>query len=147
MAGTVNCPAYTGRANQFIISVKEILQSSHVPCQKLFRIAACSLALPAAIEEDRQRVVRHLFEAQRRFAHLADARAQRLDVLGTQVGLVRKAGLQFVDRFGGDARCENLMETYQGIVVTFEPGDARFDSDRVWTLRRCWPGRQAAADR
>ena len=51
------------------------------------------------------------------------------DVLGAQVGVVREAGLQLVDRLGGDAGGEDLVQPLEGVVEPLEPADALLDAE------------------
>ena len=81
------------------------------------------------VEENLQVGIGHVFQAERRLAHLADALAQRLHVLRAKISMMREPGLELVDRLGGNARGENLMEPRKGIVITLEPGHALLDSE------------------
>src|SRR5262249_31599974 len=78
------------------------------------------------VEERLQRRVRHVLQAQRRLAHLRDARPQRRDVLGAQVRMVREAALQFVDRLRGDAGRQGLSQPLEAVVYSLQPADALF---------------------
>ena len=81
------------------------------------------------VEEDLQVRVGHGLEAQRRLAHFADPLAQSGDVLGAEMGVEAEAHLEFVDGLGGDARGEDLVQAFEGVMVTLEPADAFFDRE------------------
>ena len=100
------------------------------------------------VEEDLQVRVGHDLQAQRRLAHLADAGAQGLDVLGAEVGVVRERGLQLVDRLGGDPGREDLVEPQEGVMQPLQPAHARLDAQarprRLGDGGQAGQGRQAA---
>ena len=79
------------------------------------------------IEENLQVRVGHGLEAQRRLAHFADPLAQRGGVFGAEMRVEAEAHLEFIDRLGGDARGENLVQALERVMVTLEPADAFFD--------------------
>ena len=81
------------------------------------------------IEEDLQVRVGHGFEAQRRLAHFADALAQGGDMFGAEMGVEAEAHLELIDGFGGDARGEDLVQAFEGVVVTLEPADTFLDRE------------------
>ena len=70
------------------------------------------------------------------------------DVLGAEVGVVREAGLQLVDRLGGDAGGEDLVQPLEGVVIPLQPRDARLDRQagpgRLLDRGQARQGRQAA---
>jgi hypothetical protein len=80
------------------------------------------------VEERLQRRVRHVFEAERRLAHLADAGAQCGGMLCTQIGVVRERRLQLVDRLRRDAGGQDLVQTLEGVVEALQPADALLDA-------------------
>ena len=57
-------------------------------------------------------------------------------MLGAEIGVMREAGLQLVDRLGGDPGREDLVQPHEGVMIALEPGDARLDRK---------PGRAASA--
>src|SRR5215468_2807489 len=83
--------------------------------------------------------MRRFLKAQRWFAHLADAPAQRAHMLGAVVGVQAETHLQFVDWLGGDAVVEDLVQALENIVIALEPADALLDRQaglhgfRHWT--------------
>ena len=81
------------------------------------------------VEEDLQVRIGHGFEAERRLAHFADALAQRGDVFGAEMRVEAEAHLEFVDGLGGDARGEDLVQAFEGVMVALEPADAFLDGE------------------
>ena len=79
------------------------------------------------VEENLQVRIRHHFEPQRRFAHFADAFAQSGDVLGAEVRVQAETHFQLVNRLGGDARGEDLVQPFEGIVVALEAAHTFFN--------------------
>ena len=80
------------------------------------------------VKEDLQGRVGDGLQAERGLAHLADAHAQRLDVLGAKIRVVREAGLEFVNRLRGDAGGQDLVQADEGVMVALEARDARLDA-------------------
>ena len=72
--------------------------------------------------------VRHEFQSQWGFSHLADAFSQCLHMLGTKVSVISEARFQFIDGFGGDAGVEDLVEPLERIMISLQSGDALFHS-------------------
>src|SRR5262245_48606509 len=68
--------------------------------------------------------MRHFFQPQWRLAHLADAVAQGLDMLGAQIGVMREPGLELVDWLGGDSGGKDLEEPLEGVVEALQSPDA-----------------------
>ena len=81
------------------------------------------------IEEDLQVRVGNGLEAQRRFAHFADALAEHGGVFGAEMRVEAEGHLEFVDGLGGDARRENLVQAFERVMVTLEPADAFLDRE------------------
>ena len=92
------------------------------------------------------RVGNHL-QPQRRLAHLGDPLAKRRHVLGAEIRMVRKAGLELVDRLGGDPRRQDLMESLESIMLlaSVVPRRPR-PTNPAGPPRRSWRCRQASAD-
>jgi hypothetical protein len=81
------------------------------------------------VEEDLQVRVRNGLEAQRRLAHFADPLAERGGVFGAEMRVEAKTHLEFVERLGGDARGEDLVQAFERVMVTLEPADAFFNRE------------------
>jgi hypothetical protein len=81
------------------------------------------------VEENFEGGIGRDVEAEGRFAHFADALAQRRDVLGAAVGVEREGHLQLVDRLGGEARNEDFVEAFEGVVEALEPAHTLFDRE------------------
>ena len=81
------------------------------------------------VEEDLQVRVGHGLEAQRRLAHFADPLAERGGVFGAEMRVEAEAHLEFIERLGGDARGEDLVQALEGVMVTLEPADAFLDRE------------------
>ena len=65
------------------------------------------------VEKNLQVVVRHGFEAQRGLPHFADSQAQGGDMLSAIIGVQAESHFQLINRLGGDAVVENLMESLE----------------------------------
>ena len=50
-------------------------------------------------------------------------------MFGTVMGVETEGHLQFINRFGGDPRCEDLVETLESVMEALETGDALFDGE------------------
>ena len=81
------------------------------------------------IKKDGEVGVGNVLETQRRLPHFGDTFAYRLNVFRAKVGMVGESGLQFIDRFRGDAGREDFMEANQAVVKAFEPGDRGLDAE------------------
>ena len=79
------------------------------------------------VEEDFQICIRHLIQAQRRLAHFADPLAQGGGVFSAVMGVETETHFQFVNRLGGEARGENLMQALEGVMIALEPVDTFLD--------------------
>ena len=79
------------------------------------------------VKENLQIDIRDHFQAKRRFAHFANPLAQGRPVFGAEVGVQAESHFQFVNRFGRDARDEDLVEPFEGIVITLEPANTFLD--------------------
>ena len=71
--------------------------------------------------------MRDFLQAERRLAHLADARAQRADVLGAEIRVVAEGRLQLVERLGGDARVEDAVQAPERVMEALEAAHAFVD--------------------
>src|SRR5258705_11840508 len=69
------------------------------------------------VKEDFEVAVRNGFEAERRFAHFANALANGGSVFGAEGGMKAEGHFEFVKRFAGDARGENLVKGFETIMV------------------------------
>ena len=69
------------------------------------------------------------FEAERRFPHFADTLANGRGVFGAKVRVVAERHFEFVERLAGDARGENLVKAFKGIMVALVASDAFFDRE------------------
>jgi hypothetical protein len=76
------------------------------------------------VEKDLEVWIGNGFEAERRFAHFADAFTEFGNVFGAVMGVEAESGFEFVDGFGGEAGDEGPGEALKGVVVTFEARDA-----------------------
>ena len=86
------------------------------------------------VEELLESGMRDLLQAERRLAHLADAPAQRGDVLGAEIRVVAEGRLQLVERLGGDARVEDAVQPLERVMEAFEATHAFVDR-KAWTHR------------
>src|SRR6185437_8386383 len=75
------------------------------------------------IKQDLKARVRNDVEAERGFAHFTNPLPERCRVFGTEIRLQAEAHFEFVNRFGGDASGENLVETFERVMITLEPPD------------------------
>ena len=100
------------------------------------------------IEKSAQGIMRNFFQSQGRFAHFADACPQSLYVLRAKVGLVGEAGLELIDRLGGDARGQDFVQAHERVMVALEPAHAGRHAQaglrRLADARQPRQGRQAA---
>lgn len=83
------------------------------------------------VEEHLEERIWDLVEAKRRFAHFADTTAEGGDMFGAEEGVMTEEVLEFVDRFGGEARGEDEVKPFEGVVEPFETRDAGFDA-KTW---------------
>ena len=81
------------------------------------------------IEENLQRGVRDNVEAEGRFTHFADAFAERGGVFGAKMGVEAEGHLEFVNGLGGEARDEDLVQAFEGVMEALEAGDAFLDGE------------------
>ena len=79
------------------------------------------------IEKNREVFIRHHIEPQRRLAHFPHALTQRRDMLGAVVRVQGKGHLQLIDRLGSEAREEDFVQPFEGIVITLQPSHAFLD--------------------
>ena len=73
--------------------------------------------------------MRHLLQAERRFAHLADAGTIGSIVLRAEMAVQAEGHLQFVDWLGGDVGDENLVHPPEAVMEPFQPFDTVFDGE------------------
>src|SRR5256885_5752629 len=57
------------------------------------------------------------FEAEGRLAHFPNTLAQRADVLGAKMSVETERHLEFIDRLGGDAGRENLVQPLERVMI------------------------------
>ena len=76
------------------------------------------------IKEHLQGGIGHGVEAEGRLAHFPDTFAQGCGVLRAQMGMEAEPHLEFVERFGGEACRENLVQPLEGVVKPLQTGDA-----------------------
>src|SRR5437867_3715805 len=65
---------------------------------------------------------------QRRLPHLADTVADRLNVLRTEIRVMREAGFQFIDWLGCDACGQYFVQAYESVVIALEARDTGFNA-------------------
>jgi hypothetical protein len=75
------------------------------------------------IEKDFEIRARDRFQTQGRFAHFTDALAQGSDMLGAIMRVQAESHFELVNRFCRQPRREYLVQSLQGIMITFAPGD------------------------
>ena len=81
------------------------------------------------VEEERETGVGDGVEAEGWFAHFADAFAKRGGVLGAEMGVEAEGHFEFVNRLGGEAGGEDVVEAFEGVVMALEAGDALLDGE------------------
>src|SRR5262249_9196626 len=121
------------------VGVDQVALEGQIECRHGFLVDACQQFARAGggqdlIEKDCERGVRHGLQSKGRLAHLADAGAQGHDMLGAEVGMQRKAGLELVNRLGCNARRQNLVQALERVMIALEPGHAGFDA-KPWPRR------------
>src|SRR5882672_4417298 len=79
------------------------------------------------VKEDFEIRIGNSFQAKGWLAHFTDALANDSCVLRTQVGMKAEGHFEFVKRFAGDTRGENLVKAFETIMVALVAADAFFD--------------------
>src|SRR6266404_6675348 len=72
------------------------------------------------VEEYFEFLFRNNIETEGRFAHFPNASSHGAHLLGAKVGVEAETHFQLVNRFGGEARDEDLVESFEGVVVALE---------------------------
>jgi hypothetical protein len=75
------------------------------------------------VKENGQRGMRQLLQAQGRLAHFGNASANGLHMLREEIGVMGERGLEFVNGLRSDPRGQDLMQTNEAVVKTFEARD------------------------
>ena len=73
--------------------------------------------------------MRDSLQAQRRFPKFSNPLPKGRDVFGTEIRMETEGRFQFVNGFGSDPSREDLMQSYEDVVVPLHPSDAILNGD------------------